>query len=301
MKKVRVLLVALLASATIAAVAQETPELTPTTTNTNVSEVSNEEFGYKGGYNTLSIRPIHKSDIMYQKTIWRKIDLREKQNRPLVSRNREIQKLILNSVMDQNFPEARRVKAYITDSLDREAKLSDVMKTMQKPSDVTYTQEEIDLALANGDSSLLLSMTPEYYSYIDIWKMQIKENLIFDKQRSRMYYDIIALTLMVPADHPANEKNSYDVEIASFSYRELCEKLWKDNPEAIWFNNANDKEHKNLCDAFDLRLFSSYIVKVSNANNEALVEIYQDKKKGIMAAQWAAFDLLEYEHNLWEL
>jgi gliding motility associated protien GldN len=129
--------------------------------------------------------------------------------------------------------------------------------------------------------------------------MQIKEDLIFDKQRSRMYYDVHAVTILVPSDHPANIKG-IELPVASFAYRDLC-KILKDNPNAVWYNPQNDAQHHNIQDAFDLRLFSSYIIKVSNPDDAYLVDIYGgDQNKGIMASQWAAFELLEYEHNLWE-
>ena len=140
----------------------------------------------------------------------------------------------------------------------------------------------------------------EYFFPKDLYQMQIREDLIFDKQRSRMYYDILAVTMFVPADHPDNIKG-IEIPIASFSYKELHDKTFKDNPDAIWFNPFNDAEHRNLADAFELRLFSSYIIKVSNPNDEYLVDTYGgDPKVGIMASQWKAFELLEYEHNLWE-
>src|SRR4051812_20522944 len=44
------------------------------------------------GFNKYSLRPIHESDIMYRKTILRAMDLREKQNKPMFSKNREITK-----------------------------------------------------------------------------------------------------------------------------------------------------------------------------------------------------------------
>ncbi len=34
------------------------------------------------GYNYNSVRPIRRADIMYLKTLWRRMDLREKQNEP---------------------------------------------------------------------------------------------------------------------------------------------------------------------------------------------------------------------------
>jgi hypothetical protein len=76
--------------------------------------------------------------------------------------------------------------------------------------------------------------------------------------------------------------------------------MFRNNPDkAIWFNPQNDAQHKNLADAFELWLFNSYIVKVSNPSDARLDEIYGGQQQGILASQQAAADLIEYEYNLW--
>lgn len=284
MKKLGVILLGLFISSQVT-FAQETPELSESET-----EVSD-------GYNKYSVRPIHESDIMYRKTLIRAMDLREKQNKPMFARNREITRLLIDAVKRGD------ITPYANDSLDggRKLTIDEFLERSQIPSETAeLTEEEKEIALANGDSSVLMMGGTEYYFPTDLYQMEIKEDMIFDKQRSRMYYDIHAITIFVPADHPSNIKG-IQLPIASFSYKELVEKLFTDNPLAIWYNPQNDSGHKALADAFELRLFSSYIIKVSNPSDAYLVDIYGgDQKKGIMASQWAAFELLEYEHNLWE-
>ncbi|TAH25888.1 MAG: gliding motility protein GldN [Cytophagales bacterium] len=249
------------------------------------------------GYNKYSVRPIHESDIMYKRSIVRTLDLREPQNRPLFSTNRQITKLLIEAVRKGD------IIPYNNDSLDlgRKLTIQEFNERMRMPStQAVLSEEEKQIALANGDSSVLAGGGDGDYLPQNLYQMNIKEDFIFDKQRSRQYYDIQAITISVPADLPANIK-AIEIVVASFSYKELVEKLFKDNPNAIWFNRQNDREHKNLADAFDLRLFSSYIVKVSNPENNYLVDIYGgDQYKGILASQWAAHTLMEYEHNLWE-
>ncbi|RZJ89973.1 MAG: hypothetical protein EOO60_09460, partial [Hymenobacter sp.] len=47
---------------------------------------------------TGAVRPIPVSDQMFRKTIWRAIDLREKQNRPMFSDGKEISRIIVDAV-----------------------------------------------------------------------------------------------------------------------------------------------------------------------------------------------------------
>jgi gliding motility associated protien GldN len=296
----------------------ESTETTPTTgggaaEGTNVHILNGQE-DTGGGFNKYSIRPIHESDVMYQKTIIRAMDLREKQNKPMFSQNRWITKLIIEAVKRGD------ITPYTTDSLEEGGKLTidEFSKAMSIGGAVPTTMEVQD-AVQNkiNDGSLdpttqdttgtfdktlaelIAASGAGEFMPRDLYQMEIKENIIFDKQRSRMYYDIHSVTIKIPADHPDNKKG-IEMVVASFSFRDLLEKVFKDNPNAIWYNPQNDAQHKTLADAFELRLFSSYIIKVSNPSDAMLQDIYGDPERGIMASQWAAFELLEYEHNLWE-
>lgn len=296
MKKLSVILLGLLLNTSVIfAQETETETETTTTTETSTGEVSGDPV-MVGGFNKYSVRPVHQSDVMFKKTILRAVDLREKQNKPLFSKNKEITKMLLEAV------ERGDLKPFATDSLEegRMLTIEEFKEAMKIPSDqAELTEEEKAIALANGDSSVLISSSENFYFPRDLYQMQFKEDLIFDKQRSRMYYDVHAITMLVPSDHPANIKG-IEIPIASFKFKDVISVL-KDNPNAVWFNPQNDAQHKSIADAVELRLFSSYIIKVSNPDDAYLVDIYGgDQQKGIMASQWAAFELLEYEHNLWE-
>jgi len=242
-----------------------------------------------------SSNEVRTSDKMYRKELVRALDLREPQNKTLFSKNHEITKLLINAVMNG------QITAYTNDSLTDLLPLKAFTERMTMPNsnEIPTDLEELKMMYPDTWEEILKNPpTPELYFAKDLYQMEIKEDLFFDKQRSKMYYDIKAITLFIPADHPQNEKGIQE-PVASFDFKEL-EKFFKDNPNAVSFNSQNDAEHKNLADAFKLRLFSSYIIKVSNADDQYLTDIYNDPVKGIMASQWAAHDLLEYEHNLWE-
>ena len=260
------------------------------------------------GVNKYSTKGIHESDIMYQKYIWRSVDLREKQNQPIFSKSKEITRVIIEAVKEG------LVTPYLNDSLEESSIVTkeEFMKAIEIPSMEAEVSEE-DLAFMEnedddwgdegdeeGEDAAPVVKGADLFFPKDLYQLQIKENLVFDKQRSVMYHDILAITMLVPADHPDNIKG-IELPIASFSYKELQEKVFRDNPNAIWYNPYNDAEHKSLADAFELRLFSSYIIKISNPNDDYLVDIYGgEPKTGIMASQWKEFELLEFEHNLWE-
>ncbi len=294
---------------------------------------------------TGSHRPIPPSDQMFRKTIWRQMDLREKQNKPMFSEGKEISRVILDAV------KRGELQAYKNDSLTSTFTPTEVAGNMSYADEkVALSDEEKAAGFSEKDlgggsddwgtpapkkgskgagaktvrqpklgkngkplkdkkgkvimETVAVAPPPppvvaaNQYRPKDLYEMELKEDMIFDKKRSRMYHDIKSLTLLVPSTLPANV-SGIEKTVGVFKYSDLV-KVFRNNPQnAIWFNAENDAQHKNLADAFELWLFNSYITKVSNAGDSRLDDIYGGAQQGILAAQQTAADLVEYEYNLW--
>jgi hypothetical protein len=63
------------------------------------------------GYDPLSVRKVHVSDVMYKMQVWRVMDLREKCNQPFLASGNEITKAICDAVF------SGKLNAYSKDSL----------------------------------------------------------------------------------------------------------------------------------------------------------------------------------------
>lgn len=135
----------------------------------------------------------------------------------------------------------------------------------------------------------------EYFAR-DLTILELKEDYIFDKQRSRAYNSIQTVSIVIPAEKTVR---GFDVPVASFRYKDL-DQYFRSNPKCVWYNFRNIAQHKNMADAFDLRLFSARIIKQSNAGDQFLVDIYKGEKAGLRASEQLEYKLMEFEHNLWE-
>lgn len=252
-----------------------------------------------------TVRAIPNSDVMYRKSIWRIIDLREKQNKPMFANNHQITKIIVDAV------KAGKLQPYRGDSLATSFTMEEFNKKLIVPeAAATISDEEKKLGFTEEEDTgggwgdepaggaakpAAAAMAVEYFPK-QLYQMEMKEDMVFDKKRSRMYHEIQSITLVIPAGETSK---GYDQPIATFKWADLV-KVFRDNPEqAIWFNGSNTAQHKNLADAFDLWLFSSYISKVSNPDDKTLSDIYGGDQQGIMAAQQVAGEMIEYEYNLW--
>lgn len=282
-------------------------------------------------YSPYSLKDLKEYEIMHKKTVIRMVDLREKQNEPLFTKGQELTKLIIEGIHEGV------ITAYENDSLwdGKTLTTSEFMDKLRVPNvDMEYeslmdTEEnswndnaanewgtDIDDSYEHhtenndpyGDpfagqdfaSEITFGSNGEHFTPRDLYLIEFKENVLFSKRSMEAEYDILAITLFIPADHPDNILG-IDIPIATFSYKELVEHVFRDNPDANWVNPFNDSENRNLEQAFESRLFTSYIIYISNAKGEFLVDSYGgDPEKGLMASQWKAFEMLQNEQYLWE-
>lgn len=257
-------------------------------------------------------------DIMYKKRLWRRMDLKEKQNRSFFAYNNEITKIIIEAVKagvlfpykndslqtrmsKEEFLENLKMPVYGADQLTEEEKAmgfteDDVWGTDDSWGDDSgwgdeeTTDQQADVAPSTGS---------DYFFPMDVSVLEIMEDWVFDKRRSRLFFDIQSITLILPADK--FPETGLQRQVGTFKYKDL-EELFRSMPEeAIWFNPQNSAEHKNLADAFLLRLFSARLIKVANPEDSYIADIYNTSpKEGLNASQRIEQELLELEHELWE-
>ncbi len=272
-------------------------------------------------YNENSVRPIRESDILLKKRVWRRIDLKEKQNKPFFAFNNEISKILIEAV------KAGVLTPYANDSLKTRMAREEFIERLQMPNaGGGLTEEEKAMgfsqetnsgwdtnsgwgnngaanannnanANAAGAGTTAAAAGPAANEFLprQITVLELMEDMIFDKRRSRLYWDVLAVKLVIPA---SEFETGLLREVAVFKYKDV-EALFRSMPgEAIWFNPHNSAAHMNLADAFTLRLFNGRIIKVANPDDNMLIDIYEGK--GLMASQWIEMQLLEMEHELWE-
>lgn len=273
-------------------------------------------------YNPNSLDPIPRYEQLYKLRVWREVDLKEKQNKGFFSRNGEITKLVIEAVKSGEISEI-----YQTDSLRQkytkdqflEKLVSqqgqtfeawDPARTYYLGEVVSFNGKNYECQFDNNTGLNPSTAQPTEWTVstqgkasefmpTDITKLNIAEDVIFDRRRSRLYYDIQAIELRV-----FDQNKGLFTSLGWFKYKEL-EKVFRNNPEkAIWFNRQNTAENRNFADAFLLRLFKGVIYKIENPDDEEIADEYRRNGRpyyeGVWAREWAEMKLMEKEHNLWE-
>lgn len=243
------------------------------------------------------IKPdVDDAQVMFKKTVWRRMDLLEKQNRPFFSTNSEISRLLLEAVQEG------LLKPYRTDSCNN------LMSDEEYQSNVTIERQGNSFGggfgggFGDSNSSQSASPTVDVIPPTVFDVLYLKEDLVFDRNRSRMYWYIKTISLALPSRAGTDwNEAGFEKLVAHFKYDDVVA-LFR-GPyagKAIWYNNANMAAHRNFGDALELRLFSAPITKVSNSENLDIRQIEQDPYRAVMLQQKYEYDLMEYESELWE-
>jgi len=269
------------------------------------------EYGFddKDPFSPHSINPVRKADVMFNNTTWVRIDLREKQNEPFYATNGQITKIIIDAV------KAGVLRPYKNDSLVTRMTIQEFNDNLKIPG-AEESLTDGDMGFGGGDSwgggggdswgggdawgdggDGGADAGPAEFFARDIRLMEIKENRFIDRKRGKLYYDIQSIKLIIPGElYPTG----IDKELATFSYKELVNNVFVDNPQAVWFNAKNTAENKNFAEAFALRQFSGKVIKFSNPKDYMIEDIYKGNQKLALAKSLEfEHDLVEYESDLW--
>lgn len=235
---------------------------------------------------------LREADVMYHKRIWQEIDLKQKMNHPLYFPDKPIQ-------------DRRSLFQVIKDALLLDQSLTAYSLGPAEDDDeflYPMTREEVEAKLApvrtsytedpdTGERIAVEAEEPVKPS--DIAKYRIKEDWMFDKQRSERYVRIIGICPM---------KEDYDDDGAVRGYQSL---FWLYFPECRYvfanaeaYNFNNDAQRRTFEDIFQKRYFSSFIVKESNVYDRP-IRGYARGMDQHMEAERIKYEQFVLEHDLW--
>ena len=140
----------------------------------------------------------------------------------------------------------------------------------------------------------------------DLDVLLIEEDMLFDRNESVTKWDVVSITLIAPPKASVDGSEREIVRVKFLDLKNYIDKIYAESKKNVgyWYNPKNPRNREiNFAQAFDLRLFSSYITKFQNTNDDDIQTLYgkSDYDYSIIEkAMKKRYELLEKMHNLWE-
>ncbi|WP_306549847.1 gliding motility protein GldN [Daejeonella sp.] len=230
---------------------------------------------------------LRESDVMFSKRVWREIDLRDKVNMIFASPKSRLITILTDAI------QAGELTAYDASSTKNDVN-GDEFSTVLKPEEAMARFADSVLVPTfdkDGNQTGTVVKAGEF-NPDSIIKFRIKEDWIFDKQRSVFEPRIVGIAPMVRISAAGQ---AFDEQPA----------FWVYFPEARHIlvtkavvNRGNDATGLSYDDIFIKRIFSSYIVKESNAE-DLRIKDYALGIDRLYESERVKKALMDFEHDLW--
>ncbi|WP_428328483.1 gliding motility protein GldN [Mucilaginibacter sp.] len=248
--------------------------------------------GYFKKNNILSARVtpypnLRESDVAFAKRIWREIDIREKMNQFLASPKQRLIDVLLNAI------DAGELTAYEPTQTKDDPGGDGFAIPMAAGGARSRMADSslVDKFDANGNKIGSVLKAGEF-NPDSVVKFRIKEDWIFDRQRSIFEPRIIGIAPLVKV----KIGNSEDYQPAFWVYFPDARHILA-NKEVVSRNS--DATGLSFDDVFMKRIFTSYIVKESNDKDERIKD-YATGIDKLYESERIKKGLMDWELNLWQ-
>ena len=235
---------------------------------------------------------LREADVMYKRRIWQEIDLRQKFNHPFYFPLDPIQdrQNLFDVVREALLVEGSLV-AYSAGPLGDDDEFTfplsaDSIRQILNPVTLVKQYDDFGEVIGTIQQSNELSSDK-------ITRYRIKEDWIWDRQRSERYVRILGIAPML---------EDFDLDGNSVGFRPL---FWLYYPECRYvfansevYNMFNDAQRRTYEDLFQKRYFSSYIVKEDNSFNRMIVS-YARGLDALADSERIQQELFNLEHDIW--
>ena len=237
---------------------------------------------------------VREADVVWSRTVWRLIDLREKSNQHFYFPTREIQgRKNLISIILKGI-ENKTITAF--DAQLSEDEFKQTISYSQAKREFGDTIKSVPIFdLSTGikirDSTFSVSLPIQ-----EVKQLELKEVWYFDKQKSTLQVRILGICpIRVYKKDPKNPEWDRH-RLFWVNYPEIRGLLAKEES----LNGFNGSRNLSFDDLFLTRRFDGYIVKEENMYNNRAIEAYAVGEYAAKESERIKNSIFNYEQDLWE-
>ena len=247
----------------------------------------------------LEYEHIREDDVTYMQRVWREIDVHEKMNIPFVYKaesdngNQRFIMILLNAIKKGDVTAFSAVGGddRFTTPLPFD-KIAELLVGKPKVQQVPDWTNDPD-----GSKGLMKdTIISEEFNPDLIERYWIKEDVVFDKESSRMYTRILGIA---PLKTIVNDDGSFRAVTPVFwvYYPDLRPMLAKYDV----YNGRNFGAKMSWEELFESRMFSSRIIKstINNPNDAYISGYIKDPILGLLEGENIKEKIFNYEQDLW--
>lgn len=234
-----------------------------------------------------------KDNILWTKTVWRIIDLREQFNFPLYYPTQEsngrknLFLTLFDLVVEGDVP---AYKYELEKEVFTDEKLLSIRKVIENAQLADAAVVEVD---ENGDSSYVIN--PVDIPSDMVFKFYLKEIWYYDALESCMKFKIISIAPVL--DYLDTEGQAQTTVLFWIPFDKLRPHLAK---QPVVINNKNSMASISYDDLFQKRRFMGHIYKEGNIQNRTILQYCKTAEDVRREQQRIENEILNFEFDLWE-
>ena len=230
---------------------------------------------------------LKESDVLFSKRVWREIDLRDKMNTIFASPKSRLITILTDAI------QAGELTAYDASSTKDDVNGDEFSAVLKSEEAMARFADSVLVPTFDKDGNQTGTVVKAgEFNPDSIIKFRIKEDWIFDKQRSVFEPRIVGIAPMVRISAAGQ---AFDEQPAFWIYFPEVRHLLVTKPVV---NLSNDATGLSYDDIFVKRIFSSYIVKESNAA-DLRIKDYASGIERLYESDRIKKALMDFEHDLW--